>query len=174
MGWIAVITQCACGFGSMIALLPVTVEHVTGRGSATHPAIGRHAFHQVDGIRDRGCDGRDERVVGRTDLLRQHVDAAFVRQVVSLLQLRLQIRVGLPAPQERHRGERALEQADATPWVCQRTSADQQLRIGVNITSAGADLVPASEIDVGLARGEFNGSLHGAVAGEKVLQHVTG
>ena len=77
-----------CERGSMIALLlPVTVEHVTGRGSAAHPAISRHAFHQVDGIRDRGCDGRDERVVGRTDLLRQHVDAAFVCEVVSLLQL---------------------------------------------------------------------------------------
>ena len=80
----------------------------------------------------------------------------------------------MPASQERHGGERALKQGDAAPGVSERAAADEQLRISVNVAAAGADLVPPREIDVGLARGELNGALHGAVVGEEVLQHVTG
>jgi len=157
-----------------ILALAVAIEHVAGRSTAAHPAILRHAFHQVYGVRDRGRNGRNERVVGRHRLLGQQVDAALVCHVVALLQLRLQIRVGLPASQERHGGERALEQADAAPGVGEHAAADEQLRIGVNVAAAGTDLVTAREIDVGLARGELNGTLHGAVVGKEVLQHVAG
>ena len=158
---------------SLLALA-VAVEHVAGRDVAAHPAILGHALHQVGGIRDGGCDGRNERVVGRHRLLGQQVDAALVGQVVALLQMRLYVRIGLPASQERHGGKGALKQADAASGVGQRAAADEQLRVGVNVAAAGTDLVSAREVDVGLARGEFNGALHGAVVGKEVLQHVAG
>jgi len=158
---------------SMLAL-PVAVEHVACGGTTAHPAILCHAFHQVGGIRHGGCNGWDERVIGGHRLLGQQVDAALVRHVIALLQLRLYIRVGLPASQERHGGERALKQGDAASGVGERAAADEQLRVGINVAAAGANLVPARKIDVGLARGELNGALHGAVVGEEVLQHVTG
>jgi len=58
--------------------------------------------------------------------------------------------------------------------VGEHAAADQELRVGVNVAATGADLVPAGEVDAGLAGGELNGALHGAVVGEKVLQHVVG
>ena len=77
------------GTTHLIIALAVAVEHVTGRGTATHPAVLGHAFHQVGGVGDGGGDGRDERVVVVPALLGQQVDAALVREVVALLQLRL-------------------------------------------------------------------------------------
>ena len=78
-----------CEFNDSILALTVAVEHVTSGGTAAHPAILRHAFHQVGGIRDGGRNGRDERVIGGHRLLGQQVDAALVRHVIALLQLRL-------------------------------------------------------------------------------------
>lgn len=77
------------GTTHLIIALAVAVEHVTGRGTAAHPAVLGHAFHQVGGVGDGGGDGRDERVVVVPALLGQQVDAALVREVVALLQLRL-------------------------------------------------------------------------------------
>ena len=80
----------APGFAAAERLLRgIVVEHVAGRGAAAHPAVVRHAFHQVGGIRDGGRDGLNERVIARHLLLGQQVDAALVGQVVALLQLRL-------------------------------------------------------------------------------------
>jgi len=72
----------------LMLALPVTIEHVTSGGTAAHPAILRHAFHQVGRIRHGGCNGRNERVIGGHRLLGQQVDAALVRHVIALLQLR--------------------------------------------------------------------------------------
>ncbi len=158
----------------LVFALAITIVHVPGGCTAAHPAIGRHAFHQVGGIRDGGCDGRNEGIVGGHGLLRKEVDAALVGHVIALLQLGLHVWVGLAAAHERHGCKGALKQADAATGTRQRAAADEQLGIGVNVAPSGADLVPAREIDVGLAGGELDGTLHGAVVRKKVLQHVVG